>query len=121
MLVVALQKDPIVRQEPARRSGAFWADISIVDLAGASHWVLHAPPEAASALLLDFFGTARGRAGETAPPRPSHSGRTASRSRMKRSCRKKTPPTSGSSAVRTTTSSREGTITTDWPRLPIAA
>ena len=66
-LGLALEKNPIVPQEPARRSGAFCADASIVELTGASHWVLHEQRKAASALLLDFFGAARGGAEEPAP------------------------------------------------------
>jgi pimeloyl-ACP methyl ester carboxylesterase len=54
-LVVALGKDPIVPQEPARRSGRFCANARIVELADASHWVLHEQPEATAALLVDFF------------------------------------------------------------------
>jgi pimeloyl-ACP methyl ester carboxylesterase len=54
-LVVALGKDPIVPQEPVRRSGRFCADARIVEIPDASHWVLHEQPEATAALLVDFF------------------------------------------------------------------
>jgi len=57
-LVVVLKKDPIVPQEPARQSGRFCANARIVELPGASHWVLQEQPEAVNALLLDFFGEA---------------------------------------------------------------
>jgi pimeloyl-ACP methyl ester carboxylesterase len=56
VLVAVLEQDPIVPQEPARQSGRFCANARVVELPGASHWVLHEQPEAASALLVDFFG-----------------------------------------------------------------
>ena len=54
-LVVVLAQDPIVPQEPARQSGRFCADARVVELPGASHWVLHEAPEAMSTLLVEFF------------------------------------------------------------------
>jgi pimeloyl-ACP methyl ester carboxylesterase len=56
-LVAVLEADPLVPQEPARQSARFCADGRVAAMPGASHWVLHEQPEAANALLLDFFGT----------------------------------------------------------------
>jgi pimeloyl-ACP methyl ester carboxylesterase len=55
-LIAVLEADPLVPQEPARQSARFCADGRVVSMPGATHWVLQEQPEAANALLLEFFG-----------------------------------------------------------------
>jgi len=74
-LAVVLGADPLVPQEPVRRSERFGEDVRVAELPEAAHWVLQQRPEAASRLLLDFFGSVRdaeARAG--AARRPSAAG-----------------------------------------------
>jgi pimeloyl-ACP methyl ester carboxylesterase len=57
-LVVVLPRDPVVPQEPARRSARFCADGRVVEVPGAAHWILQERPEQASQLLVEFFAAA---------------------------------------------------------------